>query len=391
MSQSASMPKEKRQRLKLITSYGHVYREIRSTEARDARPGEIPVIDVSGIFGESNARQRVAREVASAAEGTGFFYIKNHGIDHEVIETAVNASRVFFQQPEELKRQVHTSKSKFFNGWDGLKSIHYNEAESADHREYFAFKYDPRYDPTVPDLEAIPFDFRRCFKGEEWYWEQTSNIPGFKENLLKYWQANLTLARRLTGVFSLALDLPEDFFDEKICYPDAAIILNHCTTLPPPEETPGQAERQAGPNAPSSAVEIIDRAEPDTVSVGTHTDLQLFTILWQDDQGGLQLLTRQGEWINADPVEGALCVNIADYLMRITNDRWMSTVHRIMHQKSGDSYSIPFSFGFNLNETCGILPSCVDEQNPTKYDPISCEDWLRGRFEKTIDCDETRE
>lgn len=390
MSQSAIVSKEKPQRLKLITSYGHVYRQIKSTEARDARPGEIPVIDISGIFRDSDAKHQVAREISSAAKDTGFFYIKNHGISEDAIQAAVSSGKIFFGQPEDLKKQVHTSKSKFFNGWNGFSSIHYNEAELPDNREYFAFKYDPRYDPSVADLDSVPFDFRRCFKGEEWYWEQTAHIPGFKNSLLRYWQANLTLARHLTRVFSLALDLPEDYFDEKIRYPDAAVTLNHCTTLPRPGETPNQAEPRSDDIEPPSASEVIENTGPDAVSVGTHTDLQLFTILWQDNQSGLQVLTRQGEWIKADPVDGALGVNIADYLMRITNDRWMSTVHRVLHNRAGDRYSIPFFFGFNLNETCGVLPSCVDEENPAKYDPISCEDWLRRRFEKTIDRGEKR-
>lgn len=386
MSPSAVQPKSKPQRLKLITSYGPVYREIKSTEARDARPGEIPVIDVSAIFGDDlDLKKKLAREIASVAEDTGFFHIKNHGIPESAIKAALSSSTSFFQQPEELKRQVHASQSRFLNGWSDSGSAHSSDEETpAETCEYFSHKYDPHYDPTVRDLDAIPYDFRRCFKGEEWYWERTSHIPGFKENLIEYWQAGLALARRLTGIFALALDLPEDYFGEKTLYPDAAITLNYCRTAQH-SDSPGRSDSQRSTSEPSSAAETLQRNGPDTLSIGTHTDLQLFTILWQDYQGGLQVLTSHGEWINVTPVEGALGVNIADFLMRITNDRWKSTVHRIKHDNSADRYSMSFFFGFNLNETCGVLPSCVDEQNPAKYDPISCEEMVRQRFQAAAD------
>ncbi|GME56372.1 Isopenicillin N synthase [Neofusicoccum parvum] len=345
---------------------------------------EIPVIDVSALFGDDlDAKKKLAGEISSAAEDTGFFYIRNHGIPDSVIDAALSSSKAFFQQPEELKERAHVSNSNFFNGWQRYKSTHYNDEESPDHREYFAIRYDPRYDPAVTDPSVIPADFRRCCKGEEWYWEQTSRIPGFKDNILRYWQSGLTLARRMTGAFALALDLPEDYFAEKTSYPDAAVTLNHYLALDSLDKTPTQDEPRPEPPEPSSAAETLPKGGPEAVSIGSHTDLQLFTILWQDNQGGLQVLTRQGEWINAKPVEGALGVNIADYLMRITNDRWMSTVHRVKHEGAGERYSMPFFFGFNLNETCGVLPSCVDEDNPAKYDPISCEDWIRRRFEVT--------
>lgn len=339
MSQSATVSKERPQRLKLTTSYGPVYREIKSTEARDARPGEIPVIDVSAIYGDSlEAKRKVAAEISAAAEDTGFFYIKNHGISESTLEAALESSMAFFQQPEELKQQARVSKSKSFNGWQ-------KDQRSADHREHFAMRYDPRYDATIADLDAIPEYFKHCFKGEEWYWEQTCHLPDFKENVLNYWQAALTLARRLTGVFALALDVPLDYFDEKTSYPDAAVTLNHYSTLPSPDKTPTQDEARTEAADPASASETLPKGGPETVSMGSHTDLQLFTILWQDNQGGQQVLTRRGEWINAKPVEGTLGVNIADYLMRITNERWMSTVHRVKHEGVGERYSMALFFG----------------------------------------------
>ena len=110
------------------------------------------------------------------------------------------------------------------------------------------------------------------------------------------------------------------------------------------------------------------------VGIGSHTDLQCFTFLWQDAIGGLQVLTKEGQWIRAPPINGTFVVNIGDYLQRLSNDRFVSTVHRVYNRSMSDRYSMPFFFGFNFNETCGVLPTCVDEDHPAKYEPISCGD-----------------
>src|SRR5690606_22182919 len=113
---------------------------------------------------------------------------------------------------------------------------------------------------------------------------------------------------KLCRAFALALQLPEHYFDEMVKYPDAAIALNYYPSISSP----------------------LTNTIPDdnTVSIGSHTDLQLFTLLWQDNCGGLQVLNREGQWINAVPIPGTFVVNIGDYLMRMTNNRFVSTVHR---------------------------------------------------------------
>jgi hypothetical protein len=108
------------------------------------------------------------------------------------------------------------------------------------------------------------------------------------------------------------------------------------------------------------------------VGIGAHTDLQCFTFLWQDSVGGLEVLTKEGQWLKVPPVEDTFVVNIGDFLMRLSNDRFQSTVHRVFNYAPVERYSLPFFFGFNFNETCSVLPSCIDEEHPPKYEPIGC-------------------
>ena len=123
------------------------------------------------------------------------------------------------------------------------------------------------------------------------------------------------------------------------------------------------------------AISAEQAAAGSDLGLGSHTDLQCFTLLWQDVIGGLQVLNREGEWIKATPIEGTFVVNIADYMQRLSNDKFKSTVHRVFSRSTVDRYSMPFFFGFNFNERCGVLPSCTSLENPAKYEPISCDDW----------------
>jgi isopenicillin N synthase-like dioxygenase len=311
--------------LQLTSAYGPVYRRVKTTQPRDATVEEIPIIDVSGIYSDSLAdRQAVAAEIRKAAITIGFFYMKNHRVPESAIETCLESAKDFFHQPEEVKARVSVSNSKWYNGWNGPKSHRANAAESVDHRESFGMRYDPRYDPSVTDVDAIPQPIKDGFRAEEYVWEQTANLPGFKADVLEYWRACLALARRLVRVFALALDLPEDYFDAKTSHPDAAVALNYYPTIP---------------------VSALAEGAEEAVSIGSHTDLQFFTMLWQDQNGGLQVLTREGQWLNARPVEGTFVVNIGDYLQRITNDRFISTVHRAKNFKTTERFSMPFFFG----------------------------------------------
>ncbi|KAI1341451.1 2OG-Fe(II) oxygenase [Xylariaceae sp. FL0016] len=347
--------------LRLSSGNGPVYRTVLNTPLRDADASEIPIIDVSGIFSASQAdRLDVARQVRDAATNNGFFYISHHGVPSSVTSDACAVLLDFFRQPAEVKARASVTQSRYFNGYKPPQSQRINPFESVDVRETFSWTYDPRYDPAVADPSEIPEHVARYLRCEDFHWEATANLPRFKEAIVAYWRACLGLARALVQTFALSLDLPENFFAEKFTHPDAALALNYYPPIPKPD--------------PSS------RGDEETqVSIGSHTDFQLFTILWQDNHGGLQVLNRKGQWINAKPIPGTFVVNIADYLQRITNDRYISTVHRAQNWSGHERISMPFFFGFNLNESCGVLESCVGDGEAGKYEEISCEDWVQRR------------
>lgn len=323
---------EKFVNLELRTAYGPVYRKVSTKAPRDARSDEIPIIDLSGMNGTVEERKTLAREIKQASENTGFFYIKNHGVPEEIIENAYNAAKAFFKQPHHDKMKVSKKYSKHFNGYRTLGSSKASPSEGIDNRESLMWSYDPKYDPMWQEQNplVVPEDIKPWLRGEDFVWDGTQHLLGFKDATLTYWQECLNLSRQLLKVFALALDLSEDYFENLTSMPGADGVFNFY---------PG-----------CSSVEDIESSKQ--AGIGAHTDLQIMTLLFQDMLGGLQILSKEGRWINAPAIEGTFVVNIGDFLMRLTNDKMRSTVHRAFNQSTYDRCAL---LSYIQDEVCELI------------------------------------
>lgn len=166
-------------------------------------------------------------------------------------------------------------------------------------------------------------------------------------------------------IFALALDMPEDYFDSVTTTPGADGLFVHYPATP--------------------AEELQENNGNIDVGIGSHTDIQCITLLWQDMSGGLQVLSANDEWLDARPISGTLVVNIGDFLQRLSNNRFKSTVHRVYNRQSTSRYSMPFFLGFNADSVCKVVPSCIDEAHPALYEPISCGQVLHPSFFHILD------
>ncbi|KAJ3539254.1 hypothetical protein NM208_g5565 [Fusarium decemcellulare] len=337
----------------VLNSYeGVTHRLVSTKPARDCTMEEIPIIDLDGMYGDLNSRKEVASKLLHAAETIGFFYIKNHRIPEETISRTVANSKRFFSLPSEKKQQASSQNSSY--GYHGLRE---RQVNPANRKESFSFHYKPEFDHLHKNhLSAVPSKVWDSLPKDDAIWE-FQNAPGFQEALVSHWTTCLQLARNLIRVIALGLDLPEDYFDKFTTYPGSDFAVNFY---------PGHGDQ------------VVEDLEE--VGIGAHTDLQIFTLLWQDEHRGLQVLNNQNEWIYAPPVPGTLVVNIGDFLMRLTNDRLKSTVHRVIQHGKEDRFSIPFFFGFNFDEKLGVLPTCTDEHNPPKYQPSTCGELIAKRL-----------
>jgi len=125
-------------------------------------------------------------------------------------------------------------------------------------------------------------------------------------------------------------------------------------------------------------------SEDEEIGLGAHTDYECFTLLLQDSVPGLEILSPDGHWISGDPVEGGIVVNVADFLMRWTNGVYKSTVHRVVNRTNKERYSIPLFFSINYDEKVETLPSCISEENPLRYPPITAGKYVLDRLALTV-------
>lgn len=124
------------------------------------------------------------------------------------------------------------------------------------------------------------------------------------------------------------------------------------------------------------------------------------TILLCSSTPGLEVLSPDNRWTSAPRVEDSLIINVADFMMRWTNGVYKSTIHRVVNRTGEARYSVPFFFSINYDQlvevvfssinTVGIstnflqtLPSCVSEDNPSKYPPIRAGEYILQRLAST--------
>ncbi|KAM0370714.1 hypothetical protein ACHAPY_010286 [Fusarium culmorum] len=328
--------------VQLLTPNGPVSRRVRCGKPRTPTLEEMPIIDLSSIDGDESARKALSTQIKAAAENTGFFYVSNHGIPQDLIEEALQQCKNFFDQSQDDKDRVAFTKAGKFCGYHGVGSTQINNKETKDNKETFSMRYDTRIDPSHDCVD----DINSNFDSIDFVWNGTSHLTKFRPVLTEFYQRRLTLARKLIRLFALALELPEDYFDSIITTPGADAVHLH---YPGTEET-----------------DDID------VGIGSHTDIQCVTLLWQDMSGGLQVLSADDEWLDARPIEGTLVINIGDFLQRLSNNRFKSTVHRVYNRQKASRHAMPFFLGFNPDAVCEVVPTCTDAEHPPLYEPISC-------------------
>lgn len=336
--------------VQLLTPNGPVSRRVRCGKPRTPTLDEMPIIDLSSIDGDESTRKALSAQIKAAAENTGFFYVSNHGIPQDLIEEALQQCKNFFNQSQQDKDRVAFTKAGKFCGYHGVGCTQINNKETKDNKETFSMRYDTRIDPSHDCVD----DINSNFDSIDFVWNGTNHLTKFRPVLTEFYQRRLTLARKLIRLFALALELPEDYFDSIITTPGADAVHLH---YPGTEET-----------------EDID------VGIGSHTDIQCLTLLWQDMSGGLQVLSADDEWLDARPIEGTLVINIGDFLQRLSNNRFKSTVHRVYNRQKSSRYAMPFFLGFNPDAVCEVVPTCTDAEHPPLYEPISCGEWRNSRL-----------
>lgn len=315
--------------------------------AKKVETATIPVIDISALMQEGNATD-VAAKIHKAATETGFFYISNHGIDQNIINAAFSIAKDFFALPAAEKSVIKVDESQ--RGWMATGMSRLEGAKTHDLKEVFFWGTD--IDKNDPDLAAG----KPLIALNKWPRE---TFPRLETELKPYYHSICNVGQRLLSALAMSLGQHPDFFDARYKKPLARGQMVYY----PPSSDKDKAEQRFG--------------------VAPHTDFGVLTLLLQDQNGGLQVQTKSGEWIEAPPIPGTIVCNIGDLLERWSNNRFSSTVHRVINRSGNERYSIPVFFDPN---TDAIIDPCDlgISQAESLYEPVTAGEHITGRNKKSF-------
>ncbi len=310
----------------------------RSLKTKTTSFQEIPLVDLGPLIDGSDPA-KVAQQIGDICQNIGFLYVKNHGVPKALIQSAYAMSKAFFALPMADKLKLNIADSgPTLRGYVPMYTENADPANTRDFKECFDFgKHEEQVSP---------------FFGPN---PQPEKLPGFREVFDAYHDAMMGLARKLISAIAISLDLPADYFEKLQRRP---ITIQRLSYYPP----------QTGE---------ITLGE---IGTGAHTDYGFLTILSQDSIGGLQVQNREGEWVSAPPVEDAFIVNIGDLVQTFTNDRYIATVHRVINVSGNERYSIPFFIDLDYDAVVEVVPTCVSQERPAKYEPYVCGEYKYQRF-----------
>lgn len=323
---------------------------------------DVPVIDIAPYrTGETASKRRVAAAVGQACRDIGFLVITGHGVPARMIADVDAVSRAFFDLPLAEKMKVQRPAPDITRGYIPIR------AEALERSRGTAKAPGDLNESLMIGPVDAPDDayHRGPAAGRHFHPNLWPNRPTELRALwTDYFRTMEDLAQTIMRLFALALDLPEQFFDDKI---DRHISRLRVRNYPEPEDPP----------------------VPGQIRAGAHTDYGSLTILKAEaNPGGLQVCNKNGNWVTVPIVEDCYIVNIGDMMARWTNDRWVSTLHRVINppadQAAGSRrQSLVFFHNPNYDAEIRCLPTCLAPGEAPKYQPTSSGEHLRTQFMRT--------
>ena len=305
----------------------------------------IPLVDLSKFtMGTPESKAAFVQEIGDAFTSIGFVGVINHGIPQELVDGYYNASKAFFSQPKDVKQKYEVVGLAGQRGYTSFGREHAKQSQVADLKEFF--QTGQYVDPDHPLKEEYP---------DNLFVRETPEFSDLSKKLYKAFEKS---AADLLRAIALYLKLDENYFEDKI--KDGNSILRSIHYPPITEE-------------PRSAI----RAEQ-------HEDINLITLLVGASAGGLQVLRKDGAWLDVKPGHQEIVINVGDMLQRLTNNYLKSTTHRVINPPKEQWHvprlSIPFFMHpiSKMDLTC--LDDCVTDDRPLNYEPITAGEYLDERL-----------
>ncbi len=305
----------------------------------------IPLVDLSQfVHGNEQQRKEFVAALGKAFHEIGFVGVVKHGIPKKLIDDFYEASRAFFALPEPIKKKYEVPGLAGQRGYTSFGKEHAKHSNVGDLKEFYQIGQE------VGDNDLPPEDYPKNVKVEE--------VPEFLELGIQLYRAFEKAGGQLLKAIAIHLELPEDYFEDKIKLGNSILRAIH---YPPITQEP------------ESAI----RAEQ-------HEDINLITLLVGASAGGLQVLTMDNQWLDVLPEKDEIVINVGDMLQRLTNNYLKSTTHRVVNPPREEWHkarlSIPFFLHPRSNMDLTCLPQCVSEERPLAYAPITAGEYLDERL-----------
>ena len=312
---------------------------------------EIPILDVSALFsGDEAAARKVAETLRGYLERIGFLYVSGHNVPSESVQAVREEAKRFFALPDEQKLALKIDRN--FRGFLPM-------ASSTIVTSSVAKVSKPNQSESMMLMHEVAANDPDALAGKPLQgpnqWPDEASVPGFRATMETYVEQMGTLARKMVGAISTSLGMKPDALDEHFEKPTTFLRLLHDPT---------------------------QREEDGLFGSAPHTDYGFITLLAQDDVGGLEVKNKAGDWVPAPPIPGTFVMNVGDILARWSNDRFVSTPHRVINRSGRERYSQPFFFDPSMDHTIAALPVCVPAGEAPKYEPVVYGDYLMERIDK---------
>ncbi|GAA1465032.1 isopenicillin N synthase family dioxygenase [Microbacterium thalassium] len=320
----------------------------------------VPLVDITSYVADGTAEERAAtaRAIDDACRTVGFIQITGHGIPDDVVAGLADAMDGFFALGLDEKKAYRTPP-QVNRGYSPPKSeslsLSLGVEQASRMNDFFEAFNVGAAASDYPHADGLP---QPDYAENVW-----PEIDGYRERVQTYFDEAARVARTLTRIFADALGLPADFFPSRTDHSIDVLRMNNYA-LPPGTDV---------------------RLDGDLIGMGEHTDFGIVTVLWADQVAGLQVLGTDGSWNDVMPADDALLVNLGDITARLTNERWMSTLHRVKPPVIGGTIerrrSAAFFHDGNVETLIETLPSCIDAEHPNLYpEPVTIAEHIAAKL-----------
>ncbi|HEY8780779.1 MAG TPA: 2-oxoglutarate and iron-dependent oxygenase domain-containing protein [Mucilaginibacter sp.] len=308
----------------------------------------IPRLDLNlYIEGNKDQRKQFSDEIGKAFNETGFVTIANHGLDKELIDKLYKDIKALFALPDHVKLRYEIRGLAGQRGYTSKRKETAKGFKAPDLKEFW------QIGQTVTDGSSVKDEYPENIVVEE--------LPSFNSTTLEVYKKLESAGIYLLQAIAAYLDLPENYFDDKVHNGNSILRTLHYFPIIDPGSLPN-----------------------DAVRAGAHEDINLITLLIGASADGLEVLTRENEWFPVKAYGEDLVVNVGDMLQRLTNNKLKSTTHRVVNPPPElmkySRYSVPFFLHPKSDMNLACLNSCIDDDHPRQYDDITAGEYLDERL-----------